>query len=85
MDKHCMRILKNEILSYLECWELDIRDYEYPSELHAHISILSRQRGLGRWLETHAYADCASESVRQIFHNWHQMASWTDDQQLEVA
>lgn len=86
MDKHYVRILKNQILSLVENWELNIRDYEYPSELHGHISILSRQKGFGRWLETHAYADCASESVRQIFHDWHQMACRDDrDSSREVA
>lgn len=86
MDKHCVRILKNEILSLVGHWELNIRDYHYPSELHAHISILSRQKGLGRWLETHAYADCADEAMRQIFHEWHQWACRDDrDGSREVA
>ena len=84
MDKHYVRILKNYITNITEGWELNIRDYHYPSELHAHISILSRQKGLGRWLETHAYADCASESVRQIFHEQHQMAAWDDRVTLEL-
>lgn len=86
MDKHYVRILKDDILSYIGHWELNIRDYHYPSEFHAHISILSRQKGLSRWLETHAYADWADEAMRQIFHKWHQGACWDDrDRSREAA
>lgn len=86
MDKHYVRILKKDITSLVGHWELNIRDYEFPCELHSHISSLSRQKGFGRWLETHAYADCASEALRQIFHDWHKMASWDDrDSSREVA
>lgn len=86
MDKYYVRILKNEILNLVGHWGLNIRDYEYPSELHAHISILSRQKGFGRWLETHAYAGWAGEAMRQIFHEWHQEACRDDrDGSREVA